>query len=184
LYRHKKLRAFVLNSVLISSCLFFMFWLYQPLAEIVGIKLIYFGFISAGYNLFAVILLTNTHNLERFFGMKNILFYTALIPAFLLIGAGVIKNIYFIMFSILLVTGFKLLRAPILSDFMNRHIDSRNRATILSSVSLLERIMIALLYPIVGIITDYSLNYALVFLGALALIFTIVTRIEDSSIVG
>ena len=74
----------------------------------------------------------------------------------------------------------KILRAPILSDFMNKHIDSKNRATVLSSVSLVERIVVTILYPIVGFLADVSLNYALMFLGMLALIFTFITRIEEA----
>jgi len=73
----------------------------------------------------------------------------------------------------------KILRAPILSDFMNKHIDSKNRATVLSSVSLVERIVVTILYPIIGFLADVSLNYALMFLGVLALIFTFITRIEE-----
>jgi len=63
---------------------------------------------------------------------------------------------------------------------MNRHIESENRATVLSAVSLLERIILAMMYPVVGMLADYGLSYALIFLGALALIFAIVTRVEES----
>lgn len=180
LHQHKTLRAFAINSVLLSSITFFMFWFYQPLVGSAGISIFYYGFIAAGFNLFAAFLLCHVEKLENLFGMKNILFYSALIPALLFLGAAAIKNVYFILVAIFLITGLKLLRAPILSDFMNKHIESGNRATVLSSISLLERIMIAILYPLVGLLADIKVSYALLFLGILALIFTFVTRVEES----
>jgi len=182
LHKHKILRVFAVNSVLISAITFFMFWFYQPLAGSVGISVSYYGFIGAGFNLFAILLLLNIKKLENKFGMKTILFHSALIPALLLLGLATIKNVYFVLIAILLIPGLKLLRAPILSDFMNKHIESRNRATVLSSVSLLERLMITILYPVVGLLADIKLNYALIFLGILALIFTFITRIEGEYI--
>ncbi len=182
LYSNKILRAFAINSILISSITFFMFWFYQPLSGSIGIDVAYYGFIGAGYNLFAILLLFNVKRLGSLFGMKNILFYSALIPSVLFVGLAMSKNVYFVLLSIFLISGLKILRSPILSDFMNKHIESRNRATVLSSVSLLEKIMIAILYPIVGLLADITLSHALVFLGVLALIFTFITRIEVSQL--
>lgn len=182
LNKHKMLRAFAINSTLVSAITFFMFWLYQPLSKSVGINITYYGFIGAGFNLFQILLLFNVKRLENIFGMKNILFYSALLPSVLFIGLAISKNIYFVLSSIFLIAGSRL-RIPILSDFMNQHIESKNRATVLSSVSLIERIVIAILYPIVGYLTDISLNYVLIFLGMLALIFTFATRIKEAHLV-
>jgi len=179
LNKHKILRAFALNSTLVSAVTFFMFWFYQPLAGSIGIGVAYYGFVGAGFNLFAMLLVLNVKKLEDTFGMKNILFYSAFVPSLLFIGLVISKNFYFVLFSILLISGMKILRAPILSDFMNKHIDSKNRATVLSSVSLVERIVVTILYPIIGFLADVSLNYALMFLGVLALIFTFITRVEE-----
>ena len=179
---HRTLRVFALNSILLSSITFFMFWFYQPLAGKAGIDISYYGFIGAGFNLFGMLLLLYVEKLENILGINNILFYSALIPALLFITLAIIDNVYFVLFAIFMITGLKQLRAPILSDFMNQHIESRNRATVLSSVSLLERFMIALLYPVAGFLADMSLEHALLFLGAVALIFTFITKIEESHI--
>src|SRR3989338_852746 len=182
LHKHKVLRSFAINSTLISAVTFFMFWFYQSLAGKVGIGIAYYGFIGAGFNLFAMLLLLNVKRLENIFGMKKILFYTALITSILFIGLAVSNNLYFVLLSIFLITGMKILRAPILSDFMNQHIESKNRATVLSSVSLVERIVVTILYPIVGFLADISLSWGFMFLGILALIFTFITRIEENNL--
>lgn len=179
LNKHKKLRTFAINSTLISSVTFFMFWFYQPLSGSLGINIAYYGLIAAGYNLFQTLLFLNIRKLENLFGMGNILFYSALIPSVLFIGLAVIKNIYFALLSIFLIIGSRA-RIPILSDFMNQHIESKNRATVLSSISLIERIVTALLYPVLGFLADISLNGTFLFLGILALTFTFITKIEET----
>ncbi|MBN1156656.1 MFS transporter [Candidatus Woesearchaeota archaeon] len=182
IYEHKRLRAFTLNSTVLSGITFFMFWFYQSLLRSANVSVTYFGIMGAGTNLFAVFLLANVNGLEKLFGIKNILFYSALVPALLFIALAATNNIFLVLIAAFLIIGLKLLRAPILSDFINRNIESKNRATLLSSVSLLEKAVIAVLYPVVGLLADISLSRALIFLGLLGLIFTFITRIEESNL--
>ena len=74
------------------------------------------------------------------------------------------------------------MRSPILSDFMNKHIESRNRATVLSGVSMLEKIIVMILYPIIGLLADFSLWATFLFLGIATLIFSLMNRIESEHI--
>ncbi len=178
LLRHKTLRAFVINSTLISAATFFMFWFYQPLAGEAGIPLAYYGLIGAGFNLFGSLLLLHVKKLENLFGIKRIIIYSALIPALLFLGVTIIKNPFFVVFSIFMIAGLRALRIPLLADFMNRHIESKKRATVLSGVSMIQRAVIFVLYPIVGALADVSLKYTFLFLGGIVLLFTFITRIE------
>lgn len=57
--------------------------------------------------------------------------------------------------------------------------ESENRATVISSVSLLERFVTFLLYPVVGWLADANLDYALWLLGALCAAFAAGTRISS-----
>lgn len=179
---HKSLRAFALNSALISAVTFFMFWFYQPLAGAAGIPISYYGILAAGFNLFGVILLSNIKRLEKIFTVKQLLFFSAVLPGLLFIGIALSKQTIFVFVSIFLITGSKLLRRPILAGFMNRHIESQNRATVLSGISMFERATIFLLYPVVGLFADISLNTALLSLGVLTLVFAVITRLEAKHI--
>jgi len=182
LRRHKVLRSFALNSIFISAVTFFMFWFYQALLRSVSLPVAVFGFVGGGANALAAVLLLNVKTIERLFGMRRILFFSALIPGLLFVALGFFRSVPFVIVGVTLVIALKLLRAPILSDFMNKHIESANRATVLSSVSLLERVMIGILYPVVGFLADIRLGYALATLGILALAFTFATRIEEANI--
>jgi MFS family permease len=182
IFRHKTLRLFALNFALISATTAFMFWFYQSLAGVVGIDIKYNGFIGAGCNLFSMILLLNIKRIEKLFGMKNTLFYSALIPGLFFAGLFFFRNIYFVLAAMFIIIGLKIMRSPVLSDFMNRHIESRNRATVLSGVSMLEKIIIMILYPIVGLLADYSLWTTFLFLGIATIIISFINRIKAEDI--
>lgn len=182
IFKENSLRVFALNFALISSTTFFMFWFYQSLAGIAGIDVRYNGFIGAGFNLFSLILLLSIKHIEKLFGMKNTLFYSALLPGLFFIGLYFFRNVYFVLIAIFMITGLKIMRSPVLSDFMNKHIESRNRATVLSGVSMLEKIIIMILYPVVGLLADYSLWITFLFLGITTILFALMNRIETSHI--
>jgi len=182
IFKHKMLRLFALNFALISATTFFMFWFYQSLAGVMGIDIKYNGFIGAGCNLFSLLLLLNIKQIEKLFGMKNTLLYSAIIPGLFFIGLFFFRNIYFVLVAMFIIIGLKIMRSPVLSDFMNRHIESRNRATVLSGVSMLEKIIIMILYPIVGLLADYSLWTTFLFLGIATLVISLINRIEAEHI--
>jgi MFS family permease len=179
LFAHKKLRAFVLNAVTISAVTFFAFWFYQPVGQRAGLRIGDLGFVAAGFNLFSTLLLANVKGLERLLGMRRVLFYSGLIPAVLFVLLGVVYQLAFVVPALFLIVGCKMVRMPILSDFMNRFIESRNRATVISSVSLLERFLMFLLYPIVGLLADVSIDYALLFLGSVCAVFAVATKVSE-----
>jgi hypothetical protein len=54
---------------------------------------------------------------------------------------------------------------------LNRHIEGRHRATVLSTVAMLRTAAIAIANPIAGWMADRSLSGALVALGVAALAF-------------
>ena len=129
LLKNKKLLAFALNSTLISAVLFFMFWFYQPLLLEAGLDFRLIGFVGGGLNLFAFILLMNLHRIEKFVGLKDLIFYTALIPSVLLILSAFERRLLFLIPAVIVISGFKLFRYPVLLDFMNKHI-KRDRKSV------------------------------------------------------
>lgn len=179
LKRHPALRAFTLNTVLISAATFFIYWLYQPLSQQTGISVSYLGFVSAGFNIFAMLLLLNVKKLERAFGVTDVLFYSAVIPGLTFIALAFFRNAAFIVIGISVIAALRAIRRPMLEDFTNRHIESKNRATVLSGISMMGQLVIAVMYPIVGALADISLAHALVFLGGFSLVFAWATRIEE-----
>jgi MFS family permease len=183
LFAHRNLRAFALNAVTISAVTFFAYWFYQPVAQRAGLGVAYLGFVGAGFNLFATLLLSNIRLLEKALGLSRLLLLTALLPAALFIALGFARRLDLTLVMLFLLVGCKMVRMPILNDFINRHIESENRATVISSVSLLERLVTFLLYPVVGLLADAGLDYALWLLGVLCAAFAIATRLSSRHLV-
>jgi hypothetical protein len=72
----------------------------------------------------------------------------------------------------------KIAREPIMQNLTNAQIESERRATVLSAISMLTRIVIFLMYPVVGFLADQSLALVLVFLGFATLTAAVATQLR------
>ena len=179
LFARRNLRAYMLNAVTISSVTFFAFWFYQPVTLRAGLGVTHLGFVAAGFNLFSTLLLANVALLEKVLGIRRLLLHSALLPAAMFVALGFVHRLEFAVPALFILVGCKSVRMPILNDFINRHVESENRATVISSMSLLERSVTFVLYPVVGRLADASVDYALWLLGGLCAAFALGTRISD-----
>ena len=177
IFRTPQLRSFGLNYAVISALTFFMFWFYQSLLAREGVPVAWHGFVGAGFNLFATLLLRATPAVRRRLGTGRTLLWSSLIPGVLYCAAGLAPGLAVTLIAIFGVTGLKLFRAPLLSALMNEWIDDESRATVLSGISMLERVLIAALYPAVGALADLSLSATLVGLGCLTVASSLALRV-------
>lgn len=60
----------------------------------------------------------------------------------------------------------------------NRHIESRNRATVLSLISMLSGLWVALIGLLIGCIGDVSLTWAFLFMGVIVLVGSLSFRVR------
>ena len=84
-------------------------------------------------------------------------------------------------FSVLvfcILSGSMSLKDPIFSGHLNKHIESKNRATVLSLISMFSGIYVALMGLLIGRIGDFSLTYAFTFMGAIVLVGSLVFRVD------
>lgn len=170
LKNHKKLRVLALDSVILGASAYFVIWFYQPLFTQLNLSIIYFGYLHALLAGTEMVVAGNFTFLEKIFRSgKNYLRYTALLTGVVFIITGIIPSIVTGILLILLAGGFGLTRAELMSAYMNKFIPSEQRATILSSISMLRRILLVVLNPIMGFIADKSLSMAMITAGLLAL---------------
>ena len=149
-----------------------------------GISIKWFGFVAAGIVFVQIVVLNSFGFFERVFrGKKNYLFFTAIITGLGFIAIGLSKNVYLSIVMILLVGAFGLTRKPLLQNYMNKFIESHNRATVLSTVSMLYMFTAAVLNLVWGYLVDWNLKYTLVLIGSLIIVITIVSRIEEEHLV-
>ena len=182
IWKMPRLRLFSLNFAFISSLTFFMFWFYQSLLMENGFPLAWQGFVAAGMNLTALLLLVFAPVVLRFAGTKNTLFMSSVIPGVLYILVCFIPGVVMAFIAIFGVTNLKLFRAPILGALINEEIESPERATVLSGVSMIERISTTLLYPVAGLLADKSLNMAFLVIGVITVLLAVLLRVEEDQI--
>ena len=67
----------------------------------------------------------------------------------------------------------RLFRNPILITQMNLKIQDENRATVLSGVSMFSRIIVAIFYPLSGMLMDKNPHVTYLIIGIATIIFSI-----------
>jgi len=184
IFRNPSLTRFSLNYAVISALTFFMFWFYQSLLMRNGFPVSLQGFVAAAFNLGATLLLMVSGPINAKLGTGRSLFLSSIIPGLCYVGIFFIPGIAMAMVAIFGVTILKIYRAPLLSALMNRHIESGNRATVLSGVSMLERIITAAFYPIAGIMTDVSLERTFLIMGILTVGLSLFLRVGEDHLNG
>ncbi len=180
----KRMRAFSVNYILISAATFFIYWFYQPLVREAGFAVGVNGFVGAGFNLFSTVLLLNAARIEKAFSLKRLIFFSSLLPGILYLALSVNRSVAVALPAVFLIAGLKHLRSPFLSDLMNAEIESSNRATVLSGISMLERALIMALYPLVGLLADRSLSWTFLLLGACTIAFALFGRVGTTALEG
>ncbi|MFA6505082.1 MAG: MFS transporter [Treponemataceae bacterium] len=177
IFGRERMRSFTLNYILISATTFFVYWFYQPLVAEAGFPVSANGFVGAGMNVFAALLLLNAARIEKAFPLRRLLFLSSLVPGLLYLALFLNRSAVVAFPAVFVIIGLKHLRAPFLSDLMNAEIESSGRATVLSGVSMLERAVIMLFYPLVGMLADKSLSWTFLLLGASTIFFALTGRV-------
>lgn len=177
---HPILRSFAIDLTLVSASTFFIFWFYQPLLLNIGFNVGYLGFVSAGYLVLGSLLLFRINIVEQIFGIKRLLFLTAIIPALAFGLLAITRTIWIVFMCVYLIAISKMIREPLFDHFMNIYIQSKDRASVLSAVAMLQRIIMGVLYPIVGLVSDISIYYVMGFLGIITFVFAIAGKVEEA----
>ena len=73
-------------------------------------------------------------------------------------------------------------RKTLLSSYLNKHIDSKVRATVLSAVSMFSSLAMAVGDIFFGIAADANLTATLAFVGVAIIITTFIIRIEEKDL--
>ncbi len=182
-FRNPSLGRFALNYAIVSSLTFFMYWLYQSLLLANRLPVGLMGFVPAAFNLAATLLLLATAPIDRAIGTKNALFLSSLVPGLLYLSVALVPGLPMALVAIFGVTTLKAFRSPLLATLMNRHIADDNRATVLSGISMIERTLTALLYPLAGLLTDRSLSWTFLAMGAITVLVATFLRIDERHLV-
>jgi len=139
--------------------------LYQPYFQHIGLDLIWFGVIFAGFQLFSGIIWKFAWNIEKKLGLSlSLLLNMVLVILSYILMWSIIGTFSFLFcFIQQFVRGFY---GVTVSDYVNQQVSSKYRATIQSIQSLWWSLVYAILVPFFGFFVDiYSIQQALIVVG-------------------
>jgi len=181
---HKILRVLAFDMVGTAAVTWLIIWLYQPALERAGVALAFFGLVHAGLSIGQIALLNNIERVEAFVGSrKRYLLVSAIVPGVAFIVLGISTHVVVVIAAILAGGIFGLSRPPLFVSYMNKYIPSEQRATVLSTVSMLRTLAAAVVNPIAGVLSDWSIPGTMIVFGVAAVALALVTRVEEAHLI-
>ena len=141
----------------LTSLGYFVIWLYQTMMLDIGLAIKDFGI----YRLIVLFSqITVGYILARILKNKRTTRKLDVFLAFLMgtsyIVAGILQNLTGLIVYLLIAGGLGLQIRTVYSKQLNEHIPSDKRATVLSLISMIRKIVLVVLNPIVGALVDYK----------------------------
>lgn len=150
--RHNKVKALVVYGT--TFYLFYRvgFYFFQPYFQAVNLDVRYYGLFFALFNIVAALTSQNSHKIIAATRGRTL----TVLSATMIVSFGVmaIVTTWVGAFGILLQQVARGLYNPVIAKFMNKHIPSNKRATIISLYSLVVNLTAALAYPVFGAIGE------------------------------
>lgn len=179
--RHKILLGLAFDSVTIGTLSFMGVWLSQPYLLSLGLPMAWLGFVFSAMTGSQILVANRFDVLERLTGGKRrYLLTSSLIPVLCYLLLPLTRRPLPAAGLFVILCAFGLSRSVLIGNYMNKHIDSANRATVLSSVGMLRKLFAAVLYPTVGLLSKWSVPGALAALGAVMLVCALASRVQEA----
>lgn len=182
LLSHKKLRRIFFLVLFTQPFSFVLIYLFQPyfmLAQVpaawYGIAVFLASMLSIGAKLFA-------YKVEQWFGVDRGAFIAAALPGVCWLILSFVIHPIFSVAMYVITDAFGNMRDPIFADYTNRHIESKNRATTISIIYLVESLYMMIIRPFIGLLADMDLRYACILMGCIILAAAIGLRISEDDV--
>lgn len=184
LRRNGRLRRIVLLSLLTDAFGPYLLRYYQPYFLLAQIHVVVFGVALALGSLAGALGERYAYLVEKVLGMRRaVLLATALPGVLYLVMAGIIHPVGSVVLFVLQY-GAMSIRGPLFSAYMNGHIESSHRATVLSLISMLSGIYVALMGLVIGRVADVWVPYAFVLMGTIVLAGAWFARVDERFVAG
>ncbi len=155
------IRTLAFDSVVVSAAAYFVVWFYQPFMKELGIPILYFGLAHAVLLISEILVSSNFTSMEKLLGRgKSYLRNSALLVSVVFILAAVFPHWISLTLLVTIGGGVGYTRATYIASIANKHINSRSRATVLSSIGMVRRLALVPLNPALGAVASYSLPLA------------------------
>ncbi len=151
---HEKIKAIIIFTMMFFIFYRTAFFYYQPYMEAVKIPVRYFGIIFFVFNITAAFASKRSHWIMDKTKPRTLTFMALLmIISFVLMG---LTKVWFGVFAILFQQVARGIYRPVTTKYLNKHIPSDKRATVLSFQSLACNLSVAIAFPLMGVLKDHE----------------------------
>lgn len=174
------LRRIVLLSLFASSFAGYFHTLYQPYFLKSNVPSVWLGIARSLGAILAIAGSKYAYLLEKHIGVKRSAFLATALPGTLYLFMALVYNPVLSVVLFCLTYGSISLERPLFARYRNAHIESKNRATVLSIITMFAGMYEALMGLVIGRIADYQLSFAFMFMGGIILLGSCLFRINKS----
>lgn len=176
------LRRIILLFLLATPFINYLLNFYQPYFVKAQVEGVWFGIALSLASLLGVLSSKYAYLFENIFGVNKGVLLATLLPGIFYILMAMIFHSWSAFVMFVLAYSSMQVQHPIFVDYFNRHIESRNRATVLSLINVFSGIYIAVIGLLIGWLADFSLSYAFAFMGSVIIISALLIRIEEGHV--
>ncbi|MHA1520521.1 MAG: MFS transporter [Promethearchaeota archaeon] len=187
--QNRSLQKLIADSVVISVIAYYILWIWQKRMMVLDVNVNRFGFIHSGMILAQILLLNLFRPLERLMESKGwnrvklaVVKGTAVGTGIGFLLMGLFNTTWVVILGTLLGAGFGLSRRTILNNYMQKHIASEQRATTISTVSMIRMVILLCLNIFVGFAVEWNMQATLIGLGVLAVVWGVISRVTESDL--
>jgi hypothetical protein len=158
--------------------------IYQPYFVLAGITPFWLGIARGGGSVVGMICSRYAYRVDALLGAKRGLLVVTLGPGVLYLLMTVVYHPVFSAVLFWMAYWWARLNQPLFQQYLNRHIESKNRATVLSLISMVGGIHQALIGLAVGWVADIQFGYGFLSMGGLVVGFSLILRVDERHVSG
>ena len=165
--KNHSLQKLIILSLLATPFINYLLNFFPPYFVEANVSGYFFGMTLAIASLLGIFTSKYAYLFEKIFGVKNGLRLAVLLPGLFYLMLAFIHHSILSIILIVLAFGSMHIQKPMFSDYINRHIESKNRATVLSLINVLSGFYVAILGLFIGFLADIDLSYSFIFMGSI-----------------
>lgn len=175
----RRFRHVAIATVVTDPLPYALLFLYQPYFKAAGTPLALYGFAAAAAAAVGALVSRRVHRLEARLGARRAFLICTVAPSLLYLSMALIFQAYIAVALYVLTFGAMQARYPLATALRNLHVESYNRATALSLISMLDGAWGFVAKLVVGRVADASLRAAFIVMGLVPLVTYAMTRLRD-----
>ncbi len=118
------------------------------------------------------------YKFEQWLGQARAIAVLILLPGALYWLFAVVVGPFATLFAVILIYGLNDMKGPLFSAYQNALIESKNRATVLSLISMFTSLFLALGMPIYAALAEHSLSFTFLVMGAVIILAALILRVH------